>query len=257
MTVKHRRLLPTTAADDWAQGLGTGPGFVPVTGAGIRVLIVSDQPLVAESVSAALENFGFRCRTVPFRAPRRINRAPERGYVDVGLLMSDFRRDSDFRFLRAALERNPMRWLLLSGTPRGPLWGAMLERGVAAILPSSTHGEQVVLALREVAEGNDLFAPGERAELMRLWRVQRAEHDQLLARTALLTPRERAVVELLYLGESVRAIADMFEVTEATVRSQVRSVLRKLDVTSQLAAVALWSSVRDEVNMRSEADHGH
>lgn len=218
------------------------------------MLVASDQPLVTESVSAALETFGFQARSVRVPAARRAPGPADAGLADVGLMMSDVRREAETRLLRETVEQYPMRWLLLSGAPRGPGWGAMLESGVAAILPSSTSGEEVAKALRDLADGNDVMGPGERVELVREWRVLRAQREQLLSRTAMLTPRELAVVELLYLGESVRAIADLFEVTEATVRSQVRSVLRKLDVSSQLAAVALWASVREEVLERSGLD---
>ena len=40
-------------------------------------------------------------------------------------------------------------------------------------------------------------------------------------------------------GRSVREIADEWVVSEATVRTHVRSVLAKLEVRSQLAAVAM------------------
>ena len=55
---------------------------------------------------------------------------------------------------------------------------------------------------------------------------------------ALLTPREAQVLQLLHAGQPVRTIADSFAVAEATVRSQVKSLLRKLAVNSQLSAVA-------------------
>jgi DNA-binding CsgD family transcriptional regulator len=60
-----------------------------------------------------------------------------------------------------------------------------------------------------------------------------------------LTPRERTVLRLLYAGDNVRSIALLLDVSEATVRSQVKSVLRKLDVNSQLAAIAAFRRLQD------------
>ena len=59
------------------------------------------------------------------------------------------------------------------------------------------------------------------------------------ARLDLLTTREREVLAHLMLGRTVREIAARSVVSEATVRTQVKSILAKLEVTSQLAAVGL------------------
>jgi DNA-binding NarL/FixJ family response regulator len=53
-----------------------------------------------------------------------------------------------------------------------------------------------------------------------------------------LTSREQQVLNALADGRSVACIAEDWFVSEATVRSQVRGVLLKLGVSSQLEAVA-------------------
>jgi len=54
-----------------------------------------------------------------------------------------------------------------------------------------------------------------------------------------LTPSERRVLFHMMEGSSASEIADMLVVSLTTVRSHIRSILRKLNVNSQLAAVAL------------------
>jgi DNA-binding NarL/FixJ family response regulator len=54
-----------------------------------------------------------------------------------------------------------------------------------------------------------------------------------------LSNRERQVLELLAEGLRASAIAEKFVVSMTTVRTQIRSILTKLEVTSQLEAVAL------------------
>lgn len=70
--------------------------------------------------------------------------------------------------------------------------------------------------------------------------------ERYVARLARLTPREREVLEHLRLGHTVDEIARRDHVAIATVRGQVASVLRKLDVSTQLAAVAVthWATER-------------
>ena len=53
-----------------------------------------------------------------------------------------------------------------------------------------------------------------------------------------LSQRERDVLDALVDGRSANTIAAMSFVSITTVRSQIRSVLQKLDVNSQLEAVA-------------------
>jgi two-component system, NarL family, nitrate/nitrite response regulator NarL len=54
-----------------------------------------------------------------------------------------------------------------------------------------------------------------------------------------LTPKEQQVLSALMRGSTARDICKQFYVAMPTVRSQIRSILIKLGVSSQLAAVVL------------------
>eukprot|EP01032_Pedospumella_encystans_P035196 gene35196-39812_t len=54
------------------------------------------------------------------------------------------------------------------------------------------------------------------------------------------------------LGHAVRDIARTFVVSEATVRTQVKSILSKLEVSSQLAAVAADLGLRRALERPSD-----
>jgi DNA-binding NarL/FixJ family response regulator len=69
--------------------------------------------------------------------------------------------------------------------------------------------------------------------------VARAADSERLAPFARLTPRERHVLLELMEGRSAQEIAAATPVALATVRTQIRGILRKLGVSTQLAAVAL------------------
>ena len=79
----------------------------------------------------------------------------------------------------------------------------------------------------------------ERTELLEAWDRQRAGHEDLWAKFDRLSLRESEVLGLLMQGHSVREIADNGHTAESTVRTQVKAVLAKLEVSSQLAAVVL------------------
>ncbi len=90
-----------------------------------------------------------------------------------------------------------------------------------------------------IAEGESVMDEDRRAELVSAWEEWLAEDEQLAARVALLSPRERQILALLSEGSRVVEIVDLLGVAETTVRSQIKSIRRKLGVDSQLRAVAL------------------
>ena len=71
----------------------------------------------------------------------------------------------------------------------------------------------------------------------------------MAARLQSLSDRESEVLQQLHGGVGVRAIAEQSEVALTTVRSQVKSILRKLEVSSQMAAVLAYEElVTDSVD---------
>jgi two-component system nitrate/nitrite response regulator NarL len=211
-----------------------------------RVAVASDHSLIAEAVGAALSSRGFEVRGLAWPTAPGAIPAVRMPVPDVGLLMCELEPERSLVTALKMADLLPVPWLLLTGTPPGPSWGAMIDAGIDTIRPSSVTLDDLVVALDGLAEGRHALPVGVRRRLQREWRAHQAEQDDLRARMASLTPRERSVLALLYAGDTVRTIAELYEVSEATVRSQVRSVLRKLGVNSQLAAVAAYASVRAE-----------
>lgn len=211
-----------------------------------RVAVASDHSLIAEAVGAALSSRGFEVRGLVWPSAPGAMPAFRMPVPDVGLLMCELEPLQQVTTARTVVDALPVPWLLLTGTPRGVGWGAMVEAGIDTILPSSTGLDDLVTVLEGLPEGRHALPAGVRQRLLRSWRAYRIEQDSLRTRLASLTPRERSVLALLYAGDTVRTIAELYEVSEATVRSQVRSVLRKLGVNSQLAAVAAYASVRSD-----------
>jgi DNA-binding NarL/FixJ family response regulator len=81
--------------------------------------------------------------------------------------------------------------------------------------------------------------PYERDEMLATLRRHRAEEQRRRAPFDRLTARERAVLAAMMDGSTAEEIARSAFVSLATVRSQIRSILEKLGVHSQMAAVAL------------------
>jgi two-component system nitrate/nitrite response regulator NarL len=220
----------------------------------LRVLVASDQALIADAVRAALSSRGHDALVVRWpgdtRAPGLRRQVRRTAMMEVGLLLSDLDRWSRIRAAMVVVERIGVPWVALTTAPRGPAWGGILTAGAKVVLPGTTRLEHISDLLLSVVQRQVTTPADERLELEAAWQEMRARHDDVAERLSRLTPREREVLRLMYAGSSVASIAEMFEVAPATVRSQVKSVLRKLDVNSQLAAVAAFDDVLDILDRR-------
>ena len=71
-------------------------------------------------------------------------------------------------------------------------------------------------------------------------------HSQLEARLALLSAREREVLELVASGTRNYSIAESLSISEFTVKRHVQNILGKLGVASRAAAGAIYRAALDE-----------
>jgi DNA-binding CsgD family transcriptional regulator len=68
------------------------------------------------------------------------------------------------------------------------------------------------------------------------------------ARDALLTPREREVLECVAHGATNAVVARQLMLSENTVKTHLRAILRKLHVTTRAAAVARYMRLRENID---------
>lgn len=117
--------------------------------------------------------------------------------------------------------------------------GAWLLAGADAVLPFTCDEATLASAADALTSGNAALPAGRRAGLVRAARDAMERPGRAAARVERLSPRERRVLDGLVAGHTVRRMADDDVVSVSTIRSQLRSVLRKLDVTSAVGAVAV------------------
>ncbi|GHJ59665.1 hypothetical protein NOK12_21830 [Nocardioides sp. OK12] len=212
---------------------------------GSRVLFVSGRHLVGDAIRVALESRGLEMVSPPATdadgedSVEPFSRHRLAGWrVGAALVVGDFLTDAQREAVRG-LPRLALPWLLLVEEPADPRWTDLVASGASTVVPSSIGLDELVRILDDLALGRPLAWPG-REELEEEWRRRREEQEQEQQRMSSLSPRERSVLALLHDGLSVREVAELTGVREGTVRSQVKAVLRKLGVSSQLAAVALY-----------------
>lgn len=135
--------------------------------------------------------------------------------------------------------------LVLTAERRRTVLAECLEAGAAGWISTDASLDDVEAALRCVIAGGSLVGRADRAALLDELRHERASSMRAQAWAGLLTQREALVLAALVDGLSAEEIAETQYVALTTVRSQIRAVLRKLDVRSQVAAVALAAPHRE------------
>ncbi|WGX96051.1 LuxR C-terminal-related transcriptional regulator [Nocardioides sp. L-11A] len=208
-----------------------------------RIALVAERRLVGQAIAAALRGRGLA--PVLFDWPERggrlsFRRALARSGASVGVILCDLRTPDLLHDVELLVARGPIRWLVLTDSEFGPRWGTVLDAGALGVLPTTTTTASLAKALRDTMAGRSPTPAALRERALAAWESVAEEQRELIRRMELLTHREYEILGSLYDGRSVRRIAEASGVAEATVRSQVKSLRRKLDVDSQLGAVALY-----------------
>lgn len=203
-----------------------------------RVTIVEDHGLIAHTVAAALRDRGMTVEVVDPVGHEDLVGAVTGLAPDVVLLDLDLGRAGSALPLVGPLAVTGVPVVMVTGTTDAVQLARCVEAGAAGVLSKDVPFDRLIAAIERTLEHGTLLTKHERDDLLALLREEeRAEH-QRLGPFEELTPREAEVLAGLLEGRSVTEIAKASVVSVATVRTQVRSILTKLGVSSQLAAIA-------------------
>jgi len=215
----------------------------PLPRSSIRVLIVEDHVLFAESLELALSMEGYDVRRLGLPesggSMSTLLSATIRAHPRVVLLDLDLGRFGDGAHLIGPMAGAGISVLVITSSTDRARWGECLRYGARKVMSKTQPLNDILAAVRRLNEGLPLMAPDEREELLQLWHRERLGQQVHRTRLERLTNREREVLGHLVCGRTVREIAKAEVVSEATVRTQVKSILNKLEVSSQLAAVGV------------------
>jgi two-component system, NarL family, nitrate/nitrite response regulator NarL len=212
------------------------------------VLIVEDHTLLAGGLAAALRSHGLVVHVVDGPSPDAIvARARD---VDADVVMLELLLGGGIGLTLPLIE--PLRSagadvLVVTGVTDPILLNAAIEAGASAVVSTSASFETVLDQLAATIDGraaksepkSEPKSPPDPPDRLADRPERRAEQRARLAPFDRLTARERVVLGALMEGHSAEQIATGSFVAITTVRSQIRSILEKLSVHSQVAAVAL------------------
>ncbi len=234
-----RRSLPVESRE------GTNTNGV---GTDVCVLVLDAHRMVSAALRTALRGAGLDAHEIPVGGTDSILAAAAVHPEAVVLLEPVLQLDAGRQRVRASdlivrLTAQGKRAVVLSDhldeTVAGSATAAAVAAGAVGVVDKSAPFGSLVQILAAVAAGRPVMTAAARDG----WLIRHHQHRQRSDRRAALlrrlTPREREVLHLMATGHRAGAIATHFVVAVPTVRTQIRSILIKLEVTSQLAAVAL------------------
>lgn len=209
-------------------------------GANRRALVVDDHALFAEALARVLTAEGFACQVASLLDVEGQIHAlrPHLVLLDINL------GGRDGLELVPPAVRNGAKVVIVTGTRDEDRLGVAAALGASGWVDKAAALPELVEVATAVLAGRSLWDPARHAALVEDGRRQLARQAELRWRFEELTSREREVLERLDRGWSVPAIGAGLHISVPTVRTHIRGILAKLDVPSQLAAVALYNEVR-------------
>lgn len=204
----------------------------------MRVLIVEDHPVMAHTLAVALAQEGIQAGVASSTTIDDLVEEVRGIGPDLVLLDLDLGAAlGSGRDLVGPLQDVAGAVVMLTGSTDAAARAECLEAGATAVLGKDQPFDRIV---RTITTGLDhpVEHDAARQDALSLLRRIRAEDRRRMAPFDNLSPREREVLHGLYIGKSPKQIADERFLSVETVRSQIKSVQRKLRVNSQIAAVA-------------------
>jgi DNA-binding NarL/FixJ family response regulator len=207
----------------------------------IRVLVADDQPLMRAGLKAALEENGFAVCAEAGDASSAVQPAlvkrPQICLLDIRMPGNGLAASAEIS------SRLPESVVVLLAPPKNEtyLFDA-ISVGAAGYLFRDMNPERLPNVLHGVLRGEAALPRRLVTNLVLEFR-RRERRKQLLAfrrGDTRLTRREWDVLELMVQGERTGEIAERLFVSPATVRSHIRSLLRKLEVKSRASAIDLF-----------------
>ena len=123
--------------------------------------------------------------------------------------------------------------LILTAHNRDAYLANMMEAGAVGYLDKKLQTRQIVSFIRRVASGEFVFEK-EQMERATRWK------SEVICKWKSLSERERETMQMLIEGAGNKKIASSLDITIDTVEKHLKSIYKKLGVSSRTEAVVWW-----------------
>jgi DNA-binding NarL/FixJ family response regulator len=203
-----------------------------------RVLLVDDQQLVREGLRRILhlaEGFDVvgECSDGDEVLDAVARHAPDVVVMDVRMKRVDGVEAT--RRLRAHAATPPV--IVLTTFDDDDVLSGALRAGAAGFQLKDAPGEELVRAVRAVAEGDAWLDPAVTARVLAAYRSTAAPDEQANAALERLTARELDVLRWIAQGATNGEIADALSISDVTVKTHIGHIFTKLGVRDRAGAI--------------------
>jgi len=198
----------------------------------IRVMVVDDHPMWRDAVERDLADAGLDVVGVAANGREALARFPA-AHPQVVVLDLQIPAPDGVEVTAEMVRQDPsVRVLILSASGEQADVLAAVKAGATGYLVKSASREELLGAVRRVAQGDPVFTAG-LAGLV-LGEFQRISDEPTTDRDDTLTERETEVLKMVAKGMSYRQIADRLVLSHRTVQNHVQNTLRKLQMHNRV-----------------------
>ena len=204
----------------------------------IRVLLVDDQPLVRAGLSRILgpeEDMEIVAECADGSDVEAAVAATQPDIVVMDVRMKNVDGTEATRRVRAKADAPPV--LTLTTFDDDEVVAASLAAGASGFILKDARGEDLIAAVRAVANGGAWLDPAIAGTVIEAYRSTGIPRAQQQAKLAELTDREIDVLRLIGRGTSNTEIAEQLFISEGTVKSHIGHIFTKLDLRDRAAAI--------------------
>ena len=201
--------------------------------AALRVMVVDDHPMWRDAVERDLADAGLEVVAVAANGREALARFPA-ARPDVVVLDLQIPPPDGVEVTRAIVEQAPdVRVLILSASGEHADVLSAVKAGATGYLVKSASREELLAAVRRVADGDPVFTPGLAGLVLgEFQRISDAPtSDPAEPR---LTDRETEVLKMVAKGMSYRQIAERLVLSHRTVQNHVQNTLTKLQMHNRV-----------------------
>lgn len=209
----------------------------------IRVLLVDDQALIREGMRRVLATDRGFTVVGECEDGGEVLDAIERCRPDVVVMDVRMQQVDGATATEAVRAADGPPVLVLTTFDDDDTVAAALGAGAAGFLLKDAPGEEILRAVRLVAEGESWLDPRVAGRVLEAYRRNHARGEPA-ADLSVLTPRELDVLRIVGRGATNQEIAEELHVSEATVKTHLGHVLVKLGLRDRAAAIVLAHDVR-------------
>ena len=199
----------------------------------LRVMVVDDHPLWRDAVERDLKDAGLDVVAVAANGREALARFPA-ARPQVVVLDLQIPAPDGVQVTAEIVRQDPsVRVLILSASGEDADVLAAVTAGATGYLVKSASREELLAAVRRVAQGDPVFTAGLAGLVLGEFR-RRSDEPASSQPDSGLTERETEVLRMVAKGLSYRQIAERLVLSHRTVQNHVQNTLRKLQMHNRV-----------------------